>query len=150
VDVSPVFQVAFLISLLACCGYAFWFGGRAERLGVAIMLVASLASIPAMQVGDVPGWSAFKPGLAAVDVAVLAGFLIIALRSDRFWPLWVTSFQLIAVATHVAVLANPAVAGWVYSLAEPFWAYPTLIAATLGTIRWRPDPLNPRGRKRNS
>jgi hypothetical protein len=48
---------------------------------------------------------------------------------------------------HAAVLADPVAAGWAYSLAQPFWAYPMLIAMVMATARWRSDPANPRARK---
>ena len=36
----------------------------------------------------------------AVDVSLFGLFLFIALRSQRFWPLWVAGFHLVTVAAH--------------------------------------------------
>jgi hypothetical protein len=74
-------------------------------------------------------------GIMIVDAAVLVAFLVVALRSDRFWPLWAAAFQAVAIATHVAAVANPQVFWFAYALAQGFWAYPMLLAIVIGT--WR-------------
>ena len=41
-----------------------------------------------------------------VDLAVFAGFLLVALRSRRFWPLWVAGLQLTTIFGHLLKLLD--------------------------------------------
>ncbi|RVT92490.1 hypothetical protein [Sphingomonas crocodyli] len=125
-----ILQLAYLITLISVCAYAVRCGGRPERQGAAIMFAGSVLTVPAAKL--VAQWQSPAFGVLAVDLAVLGGFLAIALRSDRFWPLWTTAFQLVGVATHLARLADPGIIPRAYSMAQGFWAYPMLVALAIG------------------
>lgn len=122
---------------LAICGTAVAFtrGGKDERAGATTLLVASIASV--LVVWTVPVVKRLAPiqtSIFLIDVAVLVWFLWLALRSERFWPLWATAFSLIVVATHLAYLATPLIVPKAYILAQGFWAYPTWVAIMLGAL----------------
>jgi hypothetical protein len=127
-----VFQLFYLVVLVAVCSYAGWQGGWPERTGAAIMVLGSILSVVAAT-SFYPGWRSPEAGIFIVDLLVLAAFGNLALYSDRFWPIWVTSFHLIAVIIHVATLADRSVAALAYANAQEFWAYPMLVGLAIGT-----------------
>jgi hypothetical protein len=123
-------QLAYLVTLLSACTFAMLRGGRDEQHGAMIMLGGSLLS--GLAVAIQPHWRSMQTGVLIVDLGVLAALFTLALRSDRYWPLWITAFQLIGVATHLARLADPGIIPRAYSIAQGFWAYPMLAVLSLG------------------
>lgn len=128
----------FNLLLLVSCGYASWRGGAPERIGAGIFVLAAVLTIFAVS----PYASRFhhlEHGLVAVDVAVFAAFFALSLASERFWPLWIASLQLIAVGTHLVRLIAPDLIPRAYSEIVTFWAYPMLLLLIVATRRheWR-------------
>jgi hypothetical protein len=72
-----------------------------------------------------------------VDLGVLSSFTIIALRSTRFWPMWVAGFQLVATSVHLLKLLSPELMGLVFGAALAFWSYPILLLIAVGAWRTR-------------
>ncbi len=112
--------------LVMVSGFCIAWGGPAERLGAAVAFGASMLSWLVWTI-SARHWSGTEYGVLSVDLAVLFAFLAMALKSNRFWPLWATSFQLISVATHAATLVDPDIVPRAYGLAQGFWAYPILL-----------------------
>ena len=126
--------IIFNLILLVSCGYALRKGGPPEWIGAAIFIVAAL--LTALLVSPMAlRFHRVEHGLLAVDVAVLAGFFILSLISERYWPLWMTSLQIIEVGTHLTRLIAPHLIPRAYSEAVTFWGYPMLIL--LGIATWR-------------
>lgn len=110
-------------------------GGRDERLGSTIMLAASVASV--LVVNGIPvadRLHAIQTRVFLVDLVTLAAFVAMALRSERFWPLWTAAFQLVAVTTHAAYLADPRIVPRAYVLAQGLWAYPIWGSVLVGLL----------------
>ncbi len=122
------------ILLLACCGYAMWQGRRDERAVAVICLVATVASLWALP-PIAQRYIGLEMGVVIVDVAVMAGFLAVALRSDRFWPLWVAGLHLTGGMAHLFKGVDVGLMPQAYAAAARFWAYPILIVLAIGT--WR-------------
>jgi len=131
-----LFQLLFLAFLFGTCSYAAWCGGWPERVGAAIMVTAAILSVIAAT-SFYPGWKSPETGIFIVDLLMLGALINLALYSDRFWPLWVTSFHLIAVTIHLASLVDRSVAALAYANAAEFWAYPMLIILVIGTWNHR-------------
>jgi len=129
-------QLFFLACLVASCSYAAWCGGWPERAGAAIMVAASILSVVAAT-SFYTGWDSPQAGIFIVDLLMLAALVNLALYTDRYWPIWVTSFHLIAVTIHVASLVEPSVAALAYASAAEFWAYPMLAMLAVGTWNHR-------------
>jgi urea transporter len=130
--ILAILPFVFLATLIATCWYAVAQGGQSERWGAAIMFFGSVLSYPAETLLG-SGWKSAQYGVLAVDVLGFIALLALALRSKRFWPLWATSFQLIAVVTHFATMADRSILPLAYAIAQPFWGYPMLLALALGT-----------------
>lgn len=120
--------------LLAVCLYALWRGGADERTVAATSLAGTVATMvvisPLRQ-----RYTGVEEGLMLVDIAVLAGFIIVALRSKRFWPLWVAGLQLTTSIGHILKSVDQDLLPRAYGAALQFWSYPILIILAVGTYR---------------
>ncbi len=120
--------------LLAVCLYALWRGGTDERTIAATSLAGTLATMlvisPLRQ-----RYTGVEEGLMLVDLAVLAGFITVALRSKRFWPLWVAGLQLTTSIGHILKGVDQDLLPRAYGAALQFWSYPILIILAVGTYR---------------
>ena len=120
--------------LLATCGFAFWRGRSDERAAAAVCLAATLATKFAIPPQNIR-YEYVATGLVAIDVMVCGAFIFIALRSDRFWPLWVAGLQLTGSLAHVMKTIQFDLMPQVYAAAAAFWSYPILLIIMVGT--WR-------------
>ena len=124
----------FIPLLLAVCVYAWWRGGADERIVAAACLAGTVATLlvvsPLRQ-----RYANVEEGLLLVDAAVLAGFIAVALRSKRFWPLWVAGLQLTTFIGHLLKGVDQDLLPRAYGAALQFWSYPILIILALGTYR---------------
>jgi hypothetical protein len=122
----------FDVLLLICCGCAFYWGGAPERIGAAIYLAGVLLTDVAASAAA-RRFSSVEVGILIVDVTMLVALLILALRAERFWPIWVTALQAIAAAGHAVKLVDPHVIRWAYAFVLAIWSYPMLLLLVLGT-----------------
>jgi len=126
--------IFFSALLLGACGYAFWRGRADERLTAAVCISASLASIALAGPASLR-YSQIELGVLAVDLLTLGAFTFVALRSDRFWPLWISGLQLTTSIAHVLKAIDPELVPIAYAAAGRFWSYPILLILAVGT--WR-------------
>jgi hypothetical protein len=122
-------------SLLALtCGYAFFRGGRYERIVAVVCIVGTIATVAV----DSPlnrMYVHVESGALLVDLAVLAAFVVVALYSERFWPLWVAGLQLTTSVAHFLKAIDPHLIPQAYGLAVRLWSYPILLILAGGA--WR-------------
>lgn len=120
--------------LLAVCVYAWCRGGTDERVVAATCLAGTAATVlvisPLRQ-----RYAGVEEGLLLVDLAVLAGFITVALRSRRFWPLWVAGLQLTTSLGHILKGIDQDLLPRAYGAALQFWSYPILVILAVGTYR---------------
>jgi hypothetical protein len=124
--------IIFDVLFLACCIYALWLGGAPERVGAAIYLMAVMFTQVEAS-GAASRFNSVEEGILVVDVAMLLALLILTVRAERFWPIWVTALHAISTAAHAVKLADPDVIRWAYAFALAFWSYPMLFLLALGT-----------------
>ncbi|MGJ8481961.1 hypothetical protein [Sphingobium yanoikuyae] len=125
---------AFLLLVAVLATHAGCRGGAPERLAAAAMLVATIAtSLTNMKVAlafrDVQ-WS-----IVWIDAALLAALLAIALRANRFWPLWVAAIQCLALAAHAARAFDAGILPLAYWWIVGKLSYPMLLLLIIGTER---------------
>ncbi len=119
----------FLALLLFTCSVAFARGRKDEKLAAGAMFTATIASPVALS----SGYTHPESGILIVDLALLAILVVLALRSDRFWPLWATGFHMVGTSIHLATFADSGIWPPAYAAAEGFWAWPVLTALLVGT-----------------
>jgi hypothetical protein len=127
-------KYVFWTLLLLTCGYALWRGRKYEQLSALIFISASVASVLARSALH-ENYSAVARSDLVIDLLVLIALVAVALRSDRFWPLWVAGLQLTISLSHVLKAIQPDLLPLAYAAAERFWSYPTLIILFIGA--WR-------------
>jgi hypothetical protein len=120
--------------LLLICAYAFWRGRSDERVAAATCLAASLIQILVIS-PTAHRYSEVEVGVMLVDLGVLAIFVVIALQSSRFWPLWIAGLQLTTIVGHVLKAVQLNLLPLAYAGALRFWSYPILLIVAIGT--WR-------------
>ena len=128
---SPLIYHLLLVLVSA---YAFLRGRSDERIAAAICIAATIATRLVVSPASVR-YSGVETGVLAVDFLALAGFLFIALRTDRFWPLWVAGLQLTTLVAHVLKAVQLDLLPYAYATAARFWVYPIFLIIVVGT--WR-------------
>src|SRR5919112_5784779 len=112
--------LAYYSVLLIVCGYAFLRGRRDERAAAATCIVATIAT-HIMTSPVVTSFSRVETGVFLVDVLALIAFTAVALRSDRFWPLWLAGFQLTTLLSHLLKALQLDLMPQAYAAAARFW-----------------------------
>lgn len=127
-------SIAYFTLVGICWLYAMFRGGAPERSGATVLAVGSILTVLAVS-GPTQRFGSVELGIFLVDVAALVAFLLIALRAERLWPLWVTALQAIGTAGHAVKLADPDVIPRAYAFVLAFWSYPMLLLLVVGTYR---------------
>jgi hypothetical protein len=126
-------RVMLYLSLLTICAiYALRRGGAPERT-TTVAIILMVASDPLVHAVTPSRYSSLDPGHLVIDSLALAAFMVIALRANRYWPLWVSAFQLIAVVAHAGRLLDVEIHKTAYGLMQVLWSYPMLVVLALGT-----------------
>lgn len=128
--------IVFEILLLAVALYAVRRGGAPERL-VAIMLLVAAWTTLLLPFNPQTGFRHLETSRLAVDGALLFGLIAVALRANRFWPLWLAAFQLVAVGVHGVRAYDAGVLPIVYARLTGQIAYPMCLVLAIGTWRYR-------------
>ncbi len=132
---APAF---FLLLLISVSTFAFFRGSSDERVVATICVLGSFATLfvasPLKH-----RFQSVETGTLIVDIAVLIGFIVVALRSARFWPLWVAGLQLTTTVGHLFKWMDADLFPRAYAAALQFWSYPILLLLFVGT--WRAGRL---------
>lgn len=127
-------QVIFRALLIGSCGYALW-KGRSDGRIVALVCLAATISTRLATSPQYIRYSNVETGLLTIDLLVLVTFVYVALRSQRFWPLWVAGLQLTTSMAHFMKAIDEHLLPVAYGTAIALWSYPILIILAVGT--WR-------------
>ena len=127
--------LAYFAVLVLVCAYAFVAGRTDERVVAAICVIASAASVLVGTRTANTAYSHLELGILLVDIATFAGFTAVALRSERFWPLWVAGLQLTTLMSHLFKAGRIELMPEAYAAAARLWVYPIFLIIVIGT--WR-------------
>lgn len=133
--------------LLTTFGFALWRGREDERIAASVCLLATLVTQFILRTVE-QRYSNLQLSMLLIDIFVLGAFVWIALRSDRFWPLWVAGLQLTVAMAHFMKAIHMDLIPRAYAVAAVVWSYPILLIIiiacwrgqrrTLATIRSTP------------
>lgn len=125
----------YFILLTLCWIYALLRGGKPEQIGATIMIFGTAVTPFAFSEAGTR-FGSIEIGVLLVDLAVFAGFAIIALRSDRFWPIWATACVGLGLLGHLGRwCAGADISRVAYWLTLAFWSYPPLALVAIGTFK---------------
>lgn len=130
----PMNVVVYNVLLVACWAYALRRGGPPERIGATILAVGSFLTAAAVS-RSTTSYRSVETGILIVDLLCLVAFLALALRADRFWPLWVAALQIIGTAVHAVKFVDPDIIRRAYAFILAIWAYPMILLLVAGTRR---------------
>jgi len=132
-------QWASLVFLLLSSGVALSLGGWPERVAGAAMVVAWFATAVLLSRTRLSG---LETEVMIVDLALFLVVLGVALKSDRWCPLWAAAFLGLIVLVHFAVILDPRIWGRAYFVASNIFSYLTMLALIAGTLgsRTRKSP----------
>jgi hypothetical protein len=121
--------------LLACTAiYALLRGGRDERCAAAICVVGTVMTHLALS-PVTHRYSGLEEPVMIVDIVVFVAFVVVALRSCAFWPLWIAGLQLTTVFGHLVKWFDRGLFPRAYGAALVIWIYPILFILLVAT--WR-------------
>ncbi len=126
--------VLFWILALGSCFYAARYGGWEGRWFAIFYLTQCVFSLGVWYVN--PHWSKFNMLQFLVDASLLIALYSIAIRTTRFWPLWIFGFHLITVSAHLAGLFTHSFSETLpfkaYFFLVNMWAVPKLLLVIIG------------------
>ena len=122
--------IIFDLLLFGVCIYAFLRGTNDARIVAVTCVVANFASYAL-----VSRYAFVERGVMVIDILTFFAFTFVALRSDRFWPLWVSGLQLTTSLGHLLKGMDESLVPIAYAAALRFWSYPILIIVAVGI--WR-------------
>ena len=120
----------FNLFLLSSCIYALTKWTRDAKIVATTTLVASFASLLRFHT-----YGSVEAAIFLIDLMVFAAFLYVAVRSDRFWPLWICGLQLTTIAGHIIKATTNELIPIAYAVALRFWSYPIQLILILAV--WR-------------
>jgi hypothetical protein len=126
--------IIYHLILASICGYALWRGRFDERFTAIVCLLATLATRLALS-PTAQRYSSLEVGVLIVDSITFLAFVYVALRSDRFWPLWVSGLQLTTTLAHFMKAIDASLFPQAYAAAGRFWGYPILLILAIGAHR---------------
>ena len=124
-------QFLSFVVLLACCGFALWRGGRAERIAAMAMMLAWFATPLVQNVQQTLGP---QSGVLIVDVLLLLVLLNLALTSDRWWTMVAAGFQGVSALVHLAAALDQQIIPRAYYVAGSLLSYLTMGALLTGAV----------------
>lgn len=119
---------------LSVSGYALWRGGVPERVAGTMLLGAALATT-LMPVTPGESYYMLHTRLLTIDLVLLILLVALAARANRFWPLWLSALQLVAIGVHGVRAYDPHILPIVYARIVGEIAYPMLALLVIGTVR---------------
>lgn len=126
--------IVFNVVQLAASFYALRWGGAPERW-TAWMMAAAAALTALLPYNADVSFQSINPTTFAVDVILMLGLCGLAIRADRYWPMWMAALQLIAIAVHVVRGIDPTILPVVYNRSVGKVAYPMILLLVIGTRR---------------
>jgi len=122
--------------LLSVGAYALARGGKPERTAAALLVAAAVATV-LVRSGAERRYSSVESGILAVDVCLLAGLVLVAVRSGRWWSIALAVLQAVTLLGHLGKRLDPELWRLGYAIMITGPAYPGLLALAIGVWQHR-------------
>ena len=133
-SLSLALATIFNFVLLTVCGYALIKGGRPERIGATINLVAAFGT-DIFRIIDPGHLAPADITIFVIDLCVAGGFMSLGVSTIRFWPIWASGFALANLFMSLCGALLPQVPLFAYLTGLGIYAYLALGALAVGTAR---------------
>jgi hypothetical protein len=131
-----MFGIIFLGLLVSATFCVLLFGDKEQRQIQAVLVCAYLGTYVFFNIG-IPSWLTIKFGIVILDCLAFVALTAIALRSKRFWPLWIASFQFMPLLTYAAAAYGQNLVSQALGVAQGLWGYLQLTILLIVAIRTR-------------
>lgn len=138
---TAITALSFKVLMVLVFVYALWKGRWEERVVAVTAFVATFATKLVTKPMHLR-YRAVEYPIMAIDFIVVAILVAVALRSDRYWPMWAAGFALMGFLAHFMKLAMPDLSPFVYAFAVACWGWGVLALLLIGT--WRVNRANNR------
>lgn len=129
------YVMIFWLLLPVVGGMAAIWGGRPERIGAGLYIAAAILTLMWRTHGH-QRWVGIETGVLTIDLLLLVAMLILALRSDRWWPMIATAFLSLSMMAHMAKVMDPGFSRLAYALMAGASSYPVVLTLMIA-ILWR-------------
>ena len=119
--------------LVTTCFYAAMRGGRPERIGAGINIVAS-GLTTALRLANSYFYGPGELIVLSIDALVVAGFYWLAISTTRFWPIWAFGFAVANIFVSMAGGIIPKTPLFAYHTGLGLYAYLALASLAMGTF----------------
>jgi len=123
-----LFATLLVVSLLI----AATLGGHEGRWITCLYLLAMIGTHYARRFQ--PLWAEPQTPVFVVDTLLLVGLVVVALNSDRYWPIWLAGLHVLTVAAYFEALVVSDYGYRVYFILESFWSLPKLLILLVGVL----------------
>ncbi len=127
-------QVVFYALLGLCTGYALLAGGAPERI-VALLFLGATALMPFVLSGPLGRYSYVEVGALIVDAVMYVALLAVALRAERYWPIWMSAMQGVQLLGHGIGLLGFPLLNLSYAIIDHMICYPMMLLLIIGVRR---------------
>ncbi|KKC25971.1 hypothetical protein WP12_11605 [Sphingomonas sp. SRS2] len=110
--------------------YALRRGGWEERLAIAGIIANAYLTVLVASPKAIL-FNHIETPILLVDLGLLALLLFISLRSEKYWPLWITAMHALTTLAHLSPLV-PHMQPLGYWRAAASWSWPILIVLVFG------------------
>ena len=125
-----IIEQSFTISLVAACLYLWACGQNDEKFAIVFIATSYLMTKFSLFYFE----QSTAIGIVwVIDIALLLSMFWIALKSDKYWPIWFCGFHLITVASHFSSLVAASETLTIVFNFSQFWSIPAIGAAVIGT-----------------
>ncbi|WP_159980868.1 MULTISPECIES: hypothetical protein [unclassified Novosphingobium] len=122
---------AFSFLMIAACVPALVWGGSEGRKICLMFLIAALATY--FGATTLKKLVTLPDATIIVDLILLGGLLHVAVRTDRYWPLWICAFHMLSVLSFLAWQFVPN-SPLLFKAISGIWSIPELIVLCVGPI----------------
>lgn len=124
-------NIAFSLLMIAACVPALVYGGWEGRRTCLMLLVAALATY--FGATTLKHVITLPHATIIVDSVLLAGLAHVALRTDRYWPLWICAFHMLSILSFLAWQFAPN-SPLLFKALSGVWSIPELIVLCVGPL----------------
>jgi len=123
--------------------FSYRYGGWEEKAAISTIVIGSYLTF-VLTVAFRVRYRNIELSVALEDLGQFLLLQFIALRSKKFWPLWLAALTGVPLITHLAPLM-PGMLLQTYNNAIRLWSYPQLLVIALGTIHHHASRVREQG-----